>query len=65
MNPPSSLLYNADRTETLGYVCAATVQRHNAKGVLYRHRCRWSAGFQELVFASHEAAAKWINSSNP
>ncbi len=47
---------------TLSYVCKATKQRHNKKGVLYRHV--WATGFQELVFDSHFAAHQWAKSNN-
>ncbi len=59
MNPPTSPLYNPTKTDSIAYVCKATVARHGAKGVLYRHR--WATGAQDLVFESHRQAAKWIN----
>jgi hypothetical protein len=60
---PTQPLHNADKTQTLAYVCKATVTRHGAKGVLYRHR--WKTGAQDLVFESHKQAAKWINPLGP
>ncbi len=47
------------KPETLGYVCKATKQRHNAVGFVYRNR--WATGAQDLVFASHQDAEKWAN----
>jgi hypothetical protein len=51
-------------TPEFNFVCVATVQRHNAKGLLYRHR--WATGFDELVVrdeAHAERQAKALGAS--
>ena len=46
------------RAETLNYLRAATVKLDGADGFLYIHH--WATGWQELVFQSHAAAARFL-----
>ena len=48
--------------ETLSFARVATQAKDNADGFLYVHN--WATGFQQLVFASKEAAETWISNTN-
>lgn len=63
MNPPTKPLSNVTKTETLTYLGRATIAKHGAKGVRYRHTDQRDSGGESkvLVFESHRQAAKWIN----
>lgn len=67
MNPPTKPLWNATKTETIAYLGRATIAKHGAKGVRYRHTNHANSDGESkvLIFESHRQAAKWINPLGP
>lgn len=50
------------KRQTLDYIRPATVKKDSYNGFLYLHR--FDAGFQYLIFPSHEAAKKFEQKMN-